>query len=327
MNNIEARAILGISSSATIAEARKAHRDLAKIFHPDRHSSGSEEDTRRANQAMAQINQALDVLKDFDKRGTCQSGRNTGSSYSEGFTYARPAHRNECHLCGFQPAGPATFRAYAGALIWVTSRKFEGSFCRLCAQTLFREAQSINLTRGWWGLSIFPMTFALVANIINWVHIRKIGNPSSRDSSVVTPLTYPVPPARPVLLRPTVWIASVVAMLILFVWLGSALAPPQRVTPTTASTVPLPDIPAPNSEEVLRRLLMEKAYDPGSCWTAPDSAGMISPVFCSDVTAEFKVSIVVSDEMDCPNTTSGTVITERTNSRRPGLVACLQSRV
>ncbi len=327
MNNIEARAILGISSSATIAGARKAHRDLAKIFHPDRHSAGSEEDARRANRAMAQINQALDVLKDFDKSGTYQSDRNTDFSYAAGFTHARQAHMNECHLCGFQPASPSTFRAYAGFLIWVTSRKFEGSFCRSCAQTLFREAQSMNLTRGWWGLSIFPMTFALVANIINWVHIRNIGNPSSRDSSVVTLLTYPAPIAQPVFLRPSVWIASVVALVILVVWFGSALAPPQPATSTTASTVPLPNIPAPNAEEVLRRVLTEKAYDPGSCWTSADNAGMIAPVFCSDVTAEYEVSVVVGNEMDCPNTTSGTVITQRTNSTRPGLVACLQSRV
>jgi len=63
MRRDEAAAVLGVSPSATLAEARKAFLSRARLIHPDRLSGFPEADQRAATQAMAQLNQAMDVFK------------------------------------------------------------------------------------------------------------------------------------------------------------------------------------------------------------------------------------------------------------------------
>ncbi|KAJ4320798.1 hypothetical protein N0V94_003210 [Neodidymelliopsis sp. IMI 364377] len=58
---------LGISSSASISEIKKAHRNLSLENHPDRVAGGSAA-KKRATERMAMINQAHDVLKDKEMR-------------------------------------------------------------------------------------------------------------------------------------------------------------------------------------------------------------------------------------------------------------------
>jgi DnaJ-class molecular chaperone len=58
---------LGISSSASTSEIKKAHRKWSLENHPDRVAGGSAA-KKRATERMAMINQAHDVLKDKEMR-------------------------------------------------------------------------------------------------------------------------------------------------------------------------------------------------------------------------------------------------------------------
>jgi uncharacterized membrane protein YhaH (DUF805 family) len=62
MNKIEAAAILGLTTSATKEEALAAYRIQAKIVHPDRFPEGSEAERKAASDAMARLNQAIEVF-------------------------------------------------------------------------------------------------------------------------------------------------------------------------------------------------------------------------------------------------------------------------
>lgn len=55
--------VLGIDSSATDEEVKKAYRRMAMKYHPDRVSGMSEEMQRNAAEQMKEINQAYEVIK------------------------------------------------------------------------------------------------------------------------------------------------------------------------------------------------------------------------------------------------------------------------
>ena len=321
MNEVEARAVLGISASATLSDARKAQRDLAKVFHPDRHASGSPDDVRRATDAMSRINQAFDTLERLAAQGRLGkedepdfSGASAGPRFMR-----RPAYVNECFMCGYGPAAPATFRAYAGFLLWFSSQRFQGSFCRSCGHMLFRETQSINLTRGWWGLVIFPMVFSLIANTANWMQLKKLSPPATRDEAVVSPLPFPAPPVRPVVARPTVWIASGIAVFVLFSFFSASLSSPS--TPASVPATQPIDIPVPSVDPkaALEWILYEDRFTTGACWSAADGTGMIEPVACTNPRAAYQVTNTSAIDTNCPVGTVGSVDTDN------GRVACLRA--
>ena len=56
--------VLGIDSSATDDEVRKAYRKMAMKYHPDRVAGMSEEMQRNAAEQMKEINQAYEVIKE-----------------------------------------------------------------------------------------------------------------------------------------------------------------------------------------------------------------------------------------------------------------------
>ncbi len=56
--------VLGIDSSATDDEVRKAYRKMAMKYHPDRVAGMSEELQRNAAEQMKEINQAYEVIKE-----------------------------------------------------------------------------------------------------------------------------------------------------------------------------------------------------------------------------------------------------------------------
>ena len=320
MNEVEARAVLGISATATLADARKAQRDLAKVFHPDRHAAGSPDDIRRATDAMSRINQAFDTLERLAAQGRLGKEDEPDVSWaSAGPRFMRrPAYVNECFMCGYGPAAPATFRAYAGFLLWFSSQRFRGSFCRSCGHMLFRETQSINLTRGWWGLVIFPMVFSLIANIANWMQLKKLSAPATRDEAVVSPLPFPAPRVRPVIARPTVWIASAIAGFLLVSFISASVSSPSSPASVPA-TQPI-DIPVPSvdPEAALEWILYENRFSTGACWSAPDASDMIGPIACTDPRAAFTVTSTAASDVNCPMDSVGSVATDN------GRVACLR---
>jgi hypothetical protein len=310
MNEKEARSVLGIGASDSIADARKAHRNLAKVFHPDRHSSGTPAELAQATEAMSRINQALDTLVELEAEGIL--GRRPDSSPTGASGYASaPRFRfpniNECFLCGSYPAAPMKFRGYAGAIFWWASRNFEGSFCRACAKRLFRESQARNLAGGWWGLVFFPAAFSFVANLVTWAKARRMPEPMFRDPDIAAPLDYPPDPGRPVLARPAVLIALAVVVTY-FIVSGVNGGSSSRSIPSTSVPNPTISLPPTDWASVFPDATPINEYAPGSCWSSPNSANMIGPVPCSDVAAaSYVVSYQVSSESDCPANTLGTV--------------------
>lgn len=77
--------ILGVAKSATPEEIKKAYKKQAIKWHPDRHSSESEEKQKEAAEKFKDVGEAYDVLKDpqkkahYDSYGTMD---NFGGGYS-----------------------------------------------------------------------------------------------------------------------------------------------------------------------------------------------------------------------------------------------------
>ena len=88
--------VLGVSPNASDEEIKKAYRELAKKYHPDR-NPGDEEAARKMNE----INAAYDQIKN----GTANNNRyggygQYGGGYSQyggfGGAYEQPQERAEC---------------------------------------------------------------------------------------------------------------------------------------------------------------------------------------------------------------------------------------
>jgi curved DNA-binding protein CbpA len=57
-----------VQTKATQDEIKKAYKKLAMKWHPDRNSSGTEEEKAKADKMIKEINEAYSVLSDKDKR-------------------------------------------------------------------------------------------------------------------------------------------------------------------------------------------------------------------------------------------------------------------
>lgn len=75
-------AVLGVSSTASADEVRRARQQLAKLYHPDRNKSPA------ANQMMALVNKAASVLLDPSERSLYDAAL----AREESVASPRPAH-------------------------------------------------------------------------------------------------------------------------------------------------------------------------------------------------------------------------------------------
>ncbi len=74
MNNKDYYKILGVSENASTADIKKAYRELAKKYHPDKHKSD-----KRAEERFKDISEAMAVLGDEKKRREYDQMRRLGA--------------------------------------------------------------------------------------------------------------------------------------------------------------------------------------------------------------------------------------------------------
>ena len=70
--------VLGVSSTATDDEVKKAYRNLARKYHPDNYHDNPSADL--AQERMKEINEAYEEIQAQRKRGTSGSGYGAGAS-------------------------------------------------------------------------------------------------------------------------------------------------------------------------------------------------------------------------------------------------------
>lgn len=82
--------VLGISKNATQEEIKKAYRNLAFKYHPDRNP-----DNKDAEEKFKKISEAYDVLGDEKKRADYDRFGSAGSSYgSQNYSYQHNGYQN-----------------------------------------------------------------------------------------------------------------------------------------------------------------------------------------------------------------------------------------
>lgn len=81
--------VLGISKNATQEEIKKAYRNLAFKYHPDRNP-----DNKEAEEKFKKISEAYDVLGDEKKRAEYDRFGSAGSSYSSRNSYQQNYYQN-----------------------------------------------------------------------------------------------------------------------------------------------------------------------------------------------------------------------------------------
>lgn len=86
-------ATLGVKKDASKDEIRKAFRKLAMKYHPDAQHGKTENEKKRAEEKMKDINEAYSVLSDDKKRATYDAYRDnpfgsSGASSGNGYTYS-----------------------------------------------------------------------------------------------------------------------------------------------------------------------------------------------------------------------------------------------
>lgn len=96
--------ILGVSKDASESDIKKAYRKLSLKWHPDKHTSDSDEDKKVAEEKFKEVNDAYSILGDQDMRNAYDEGPMAahggfnpfgGFGFGFGGPHQRPVQRGE----------------------------------------------------------------------------------------------------------------------------------------------------------------------------------------------------------------------------------------
>lgn len=294
----EARVILGSTSAADFKTLRRAYRALAGIAHPDRFVHDSKLSTH-ATLAMQVLNAAWEIVDGLHAVGALGNAgarggqRSTSHAASAWGPVIRMSRNDECDLCGSWPARAMTIRSITSVLIFFSPGKYDGTVCRSCGTSLFRNALRRTMIGGWWGIGTIALPFYFIAFVMSHSTLKAMRPPAFRDINVAAPFRSPVIPPKSPLKSVGPMLASGIAILvILWIVVGSATSSPQ---PTTNQDQPLqqPAVtqPAQDQSDYIRA---------GQCFN-DSGASKVEPVNCADP-HDYLVTTVVSSASACAET-------------------------
>ncbi|KAI3787086.1 hypothetical protein L1987_41286 [Smallanthus sonchifolius] len=123
--------VLGLNRNATKDEIKEAFRNIAKKFHPDKHSSSPKSVRDGATVRFKQASEAYEVLVDDHKRAdyNLQSNRSgsSGSGYgygNYGYGYTYDNRRNNSANYDYYSSRKASVSRFQIALGYINSRAF-----------------------------------------------------------------------------------------------------------------------------------------------------------------------------------------------------------
>lgn len=217
MDLATAHATLGVDADTPLADVRSRYRMRAHMLHPDRMGDrpGLKQEAQRA---MSDLNTAWEVIEGAERTGQRarpQANRDRPRPDRDAASSRTAATRmpvdGECDLCGVRPAARIELRTVTGMVLAHRLSTSDLDLCRRCGISVFREAQSSTLAKGWWGITgAFATIGVLVANgRAVFKHKRHVADPESRDPNVVTPIPPGMPLAEPVFSRMGSFIAPV----------------------------------------------------------------------------------------------------------------------
>ena len=187
----------------------------------------------------------------------------------------RPPTGTECQLCGSAPAARLTLRRETGLVVVRQSRVIEGTYCRDCGLSLFRETTDKTLMTGWWGfISFFVNWFTVARNVAGRLALRDLTAPVP-NAEVRAPLPAPLDPGKPLFRRfgPYVVLGLVVVIAGLVLFVGD---PPPTI---------------------------EDGEAVGSCLDLSDDLQRIDDVVPCDGNEDATITSVVDLDQACPSTT------------------------
>ncbi len=213
MNELQAREILGCSTSAGYKELKASYRRMIVMVHPDKANQDAISQ-ERAKEASSRLNLAWEYIENRERQGVLgKAETETSTNYQS--SRGRATYPHECDICGFAPATKISAPIVTSFLYFLRRGKYELNACKACGLAMSRMALRETLIKGWWGFGLFFVPHAIYRYYENIRALGKIDMPSYRDPEVVTLSQYPfrVPPTP--FKQPAPLIATGIALSIL----------------------------------------------------------------------------------------------------------------
>ena len=285
MNELQAREILGCSTSAGYKELKASYRRMIVMVHPDKANQDAISQ-ERAKEASSRLNLAWEYIENREKQGVLgKAETETSTNYQS--SRGRATYSHECDICGFAPATKISAPIVTSFLYFLRRGKYELNACKACGLAMSRMALRETLIKGWWGFGLFFVPHAIYRYYENIRALGKIDMPSYRDPEVITLSQYPfrVPPTP--FKQPAPLIATGIALSILgaIIFNGGS-------SPSTYTT------PSMYFGEV------------GSCYQEVSAAdgNKIKMIDCTDSSATLKSVAVTDGDYLCPTGTLYTTV-------------------